>query len=93
MENEALRTLLDQHEKELQDHAGRITALEKWRTDSSVSTATIVAKLDMQTEKIDTLTKKIDAIEQKPTKRWETVITAIITGVISFVVGMLLTKG
>ena len=43
-----------------------------------------VTKLDTIVDKLDDITARLVAMEGKPGKRWETVVAAIITGVVGF---------
>lgn len=90
METGEVRLLLDQFGKELESLKGRVLSIENWRTESAASDATILAKLDSQTEKIDTLTKKVDALEAKPADRWNSVVKTLITTAIGLLLGLVL---
>ena len=46
--------------------------------------------LNTTTEKIDIVAEKVTEIENKPAKRWDTVVVGIISAVISCVVGYML---
>ena len=70
----------------------RIDALEQSVKEISKLTVS-VERLAMSTENMATeLSKqgeKLDAIEQRPVKRWDTVIGAINTGIVGLLVGLL----
>ena len=91
--NDGFDTLLQAHERELQEHERRIKALEDDRTDTSVNVGIIMTKVDTLSEKIDKLGNKVDAIEQKPSKRWDAVITAAISGLVGLFFGLLVRGG
>lgn len=77
---------------------GRIKALEDWREDSKDFHAEFYdwqkkqiardAKLDEQLSNMDKNINKLvswqEGQQAKPAKRWETVIAAVITGVVGF---------
>ena len=93
--NDNLDVIVAQHEKELEEHGRRIQQLEKDR-EGVITTARAVAviteRLNTVIEKIDTLTSKVDVIEGKPIKRWDGLITAVISAVVGIVVGWILTR-
>ncbi len=88
MEPTDVKMLLDQFGRELENFKDRLFSIEKWKTEVSISNATIITKLDMQNEKIDILTKKVDALESKPAKRWDSVIAALISAAVGLVIGL-----
>lgn len=65
---------------------GRLNTLE--RTSDVQGT-----RYDAIIEKLDGITKKVDELEQKPAKRWETVIASVISAVVAGVVAYLLAGG
>lgn len=93
MSNEDYSAIINAHERELQDHGRRIDALEKDRGETAVSVGIIMTKLDALSEsfseKFGKLEGKVDAIEQKPAKRWDALTTAIISGIVGLILGML----
>ena len=50
-------------------------------------------RFDFIIEKLDNLTRSVEEIKQKPAKRWEAVVAAIISAVVSGVVVFLLAGG
>lgn len=51
------------------------------------SVAVMAEQMKAMNTKMDTLATKVEEIEQKPAKRWETVIACIITGIVGAVIG------
>lgn len=64
----------------------RIGALEQNR-------AAIGEKLDAMDEKLDGITEKVGGLMDKPARRWETVVAAVISAVVTGVVVYLLAGG
>ena len=60
----------------------RLGALERGMTAVTTQYSQIIAQLA-------TMSADINALKEKPNKRWETVITAIITGVVGFLLARL----
>ena len=46
----------------------------------------IVTKQEEQDKRINKIEEKVDELRDKPAKRWETVVTAVLTGVIAILV-------
>lgn len=65
---------------------GRLNALES-------TSAVQGTRFDFIIEKLDNLTKSVEEINQKPAKRWEAVIAAVISALVSGVVVWLLAGG
>ena len=42
----------------------------------------IVTKVEEQDHRIDKIEKKVEDLCEKPGKRWETVVTAVLTGIV-----------
>lgn len=53
----------------------------------AVSVEKIAVKQEALADSYSGLTKDVEAIKQRPTKRWETLITAVITALIGWAVG------
>ena len=47
----------------------------------------IITKQEEEDRRIEKVEKKVDEISEKPSKRWETVITAFLTTIIGLLVG------
>lgn len=74
------RTLEDEKKERSRSHEkiyNRLGALERGMTAVTTQYSQIIAQLA-------TMSADINALKEKPNKRWETVITAIITGVVGF---------
>lgn len=81
---EALEAANKQHGNTHREVFDRLRALE-------TQTAVQENKLDTILRMLNELTEKVDALEAKPAKRWdklaETVLVAIVTGVVCFLLG------
>ena len=58
----------------------------------ATSIAVMAEKQNSLITKVDALNNKVDVLEEKPAKRWETLVTAIISSIIGIVVGWILTR-
>lgn len=79
------RTLEDEKKERSCSHEkiyNRLGALERGMTAVTTQYSQIIAQLA-------TMSADINALKEKPNKRWETVITAIITGVVGFLLARL----
>ena len=79
------RTLEDEKKERSRSHEkiyNRLGALERGMTAVTTQYSQIIAQLA-------TMSADINALKEKPNKRWETVITAIITGVVGFLLARL----
>ena len=47
----------------------------------------IITKQEEQDRRIEKVEKKVDEINEKPSKRWETIVTAFLTTIIGLLVG------
>ena len=65
---------------------GRLNTLES-------TSAVQGTRFDFIIEKLDNLTRSVEEIKQKPAKRWEAVVAAVISAVVSGVVVFLLAGG
>lgn len=74
--------------KELRD---RLNAVERSDAVQEVQYSTILDKLDDLTRRHDALNAKLEALEAKPGRKWdkiaETVLVAVVTGIVCFVLG------
>ena len=77
---------LEEQLDEYQAQYGRLNALES-------TSAVQGTRFDFIIEKLDNLTKSVEEIKQKPAKRWEAVIAAVISALVSGVVVWLLAGG
>lgn len=74
---------------------GRIKKLESEHETLhtlATSVAVMAERMTSMDTKMDTLTTKVEEIEQKPAKRWETVIACVITGIVGAILGFALNK-
>lgn len=79
------RTLEDEKKERSRSHEkiyNRLGGLERGMTAVTTQYSQIIAQLA-------TMSADINALKEKPNKRWETVITAIITGVVGFLLARL----
>lgn len=79
------KELTDQKEERIRSHKSiydRLSELETGR-------ATLAAQYTHISNQLTALSADIAAIRDRPAKRWETVVTAIITGVVGFVLAYL----
>ena len=75
---------------------GRIKKLEDGQ-DSIRSLATSVAVMAEQMKtmnaNVNTLNGKVDELEQKPAKRWDSIVEKVIWAVLSVLIGIMLGQG
>lgn len=62
-------------------HSGIYTRL----TDLEKGLATVSAYYSSITAQLNSISRDVSELKSQPSKRWETIITAIITGVVGFV--------
>ena len=89
-------------ELKLNDHEHEIASLKHRMSDVEAQTKAInnlamsVEKLALSVQYMNdeqkNSVKRLEELESRPTKRWETVITAVITTVIGAVLGYLLSR-
>ena len=93
METEAIGAALARQEEQIKGLANRMDKLEKL-TESVNKLAISIERLTNQqatTEtQITTLTKDVTDLKEKPGKRWDLVITALITAIISAGIALLI---
>ena len=46
----------------------------------------IITKQEEQDRRINKIEQKVDELHEKPAKRWETIVTAVLTGIIAILV-------
>ena len=96
MTTEDISVKLAEHEMELKHHSDRLDTLEKNNEilqDMATSLAVMSRDQKTLTDKVDSVIEKVDVLEQKPSKRWDTLITALITGLVGLALGVLLKGG
>ena len=78
---------------ETKEQEKRISSIERENAETTFQYKSIIEKLDKLEKSfektISTFRDEIKEIKEKPTKRYETIVTAIITGVIGIVTGFL----
>ena len=70
----------------------RLSALEQGLKEDNTITISIerlTANIETMTDEIKKQGSRLDAIEEKPAKRWDTVISGIISGVIGILIGLM----
>ena len=85
-----------EHDLELKHHEERLGTLEqnnKILTDRATSLAVMSRDQKTLTNKVDAVIAKVDIIEQRPAKRWDTVVTAIISAIVGLMIGFMLKGG
>lgn len=86
-------TTLAQHSAELDNHERRLHDLEKGQgavQQLALDMAKVSAKLDFLAEKLDKLDGKVEALEQKPAKRWDGLVTALISAAVGIMIGWIM---
>lgn len=87
---------LHEHTMKLESHEQRIHELEQDRAalnKMATSIAVMAEKQNSLINKVDAMNAKVDVLEQKPVKRWDNLITAIISSIVGIVIGWILTRG
>lgn len=96
MNIEELNVQIAYHESELKHHGERLDNLEKNTKvlqDMATSLAVMTKDQKTLTNKVDAVIAKVDVLEARPGKRWDTLVTALISAVVGIVVGFLLKGG
>lgn len=95
MDIEALALKLQETTDRSERNEGRIKKLE---TEHEVlhklatSVAVMAEKLDTMTKSVDGLTAKVDEIENKPAKRWDSIVDKVIWAILAAVIAFMLGK-
>jgi predicted nuclease with TOPRIM domain len=74
---------------------GRIKKLEsehKALTDLATSVAVMAEQIKTMNTSVQTLTTKVDTLEEKPGKRWDSLVEKIILGVAAALLGFVLAQ-
>lgn len=93
---DAIDITIHEHALKLESHEKRIHELEQDRAalnKMATSIAVMAEKQNSLITKVDALNNKVDEMEQKPVKRWDNLITAIISSIVGIVIGWILTRG
>ena len=88
--NEFARRIDEENDR--QNH--RITILETGQAQINelVSSVKVLAvNMDTMSKELQKQGEKLNEIESRPAKRWETVVACILTGIVGFLLNMLLT--
>ena len=70
----------------------RLTALEKGLLEVNKITVQIerlTANIETLTASIKDQSGRLDNLEEKPAKRWDSLITAVITGIVGIIIGLI----
>lgn len=70
----------------------RLTALEKGLQEIgkiTISVEKLATSMEGMKDELKAQGKRLEKIEEKPEKRWETIVGGIITGVIGILIGLL----
>lgn len=96
MDNEKLALKLQETTDRSLRNEGRIKKLEteqKSLQDLATAVAVMAEQMKTMNTSVDTLTGKVDKLEEKPAKRWDSivdkVIWAVLAAVIAFALGRL----
>ena len=96
MTTEEQAVKLAELEQRAKSNTLRIDKLER-STDAlnrlATSVEVMATKQDQIAETVDRLDDKVGTLEARPAKRWEAVVGAIITGVVSFLIAWALRGG
>ena len=87
LHDESIRRIDDENDRQ----NARLSALEQGLKEVNKITASIerlTANIETMTDEIKRQGVRLDAIEEKPAKRWDTVISGIISGVIGILIGL-----
>ena len=88
LHDESIRRIDDENDRQ----NARLSALEQGLKEVNKITASIerlTANIETMTDEIKRQGVRLDAIEEKPAKRWDTVISGIISGVIGILIGLM----
>lgn len=79
-------------ENDRQNH--RLTVLEKaveGITSITVNVERLAISMENMTKELEKQGKRLDTIEDTPKKRWETIVAALIAGIVGFLLNALIT--
>lgn len=96
MTSEEITVKVAEHDLQLKHHEDRLGTLEqnnKVLTDMATSLAVMARDQKTLTNKVDSVIAKVDVIEARPSKRWDAVVTALISAIIGLMVGFMLKGG
>ena len=84
------------HEVEIKHHTEQIASLQqshKALQDMAASLAVMARDQKTLTKKVDAGIAKVDVLESIPSKRWDSLITALIGAIVGIIVGMIMKGG
>lgn len=88
--SESMEAAMARMETKIEDLTRRMDSLEKL-TDSvnklALSCEKLSSKLESTDEQLGIISGKVSSIEQRPGKRWDMVIAALISGLIGAIIG------
>lgn len=76
--------------RRIEDHESRLKGLEEHRSSSDVVFAQIEIKLDNLISMFNKLDEKVTELYSKPSKRWDLIVTVVITAMATGFVGMMM---
>lgn len=88
LHDESIRRIDDENDRQ----NARLSALEQGLKEVNkitVSIERLTANIETMTDEIKKQGIRLDEIEKKPAKRWDTVISGIISGVIGILIGLM----
>lgn len=88
LHDETIRRIDDENDRQ----NARLSALEQGLKEVNKITLSIerlTANIEAMTDEIKKQGSRLDEIEQKPAKRWDAVVGAIITGIVGVLLGLI----
>ena len=86
---------LNDHEHEIKSLKHRMTEQEsqsKALNDLALSVKELAINMNIIVDKQENQNKRLAELETKPAKRWETIVTCLITTIVGAVIGFLLSR-
>ena len=86
---------LNDHEHEIKSLKHRMTEQEsqsKALNDLALSVKELAINMNIIVDKQENQNKRLADLETKPAKRWETIVTCLITTIVGAVIGFLLSR-
>ena len=86
---------LNDHDHEIKSLKHRMTEQEsqsKALNDLALSVKELAINMNYMNDEQKNSIKRLEALESKPAKRWETIITCVITTIVGAVIGFLLSR-
>ena len=88
LHDESIRRIDDENDRQ----NARLSALEQGLKEVNkitVSIERLTANIETMTDEIKKQGIRLDEIEKKPAKRWDAVISAVISGVVGLLIGLM----